>query len=428
MVRWVVAGLCIVLAGVAGMWIYVSTLDSEKETTGIARSGMGTAVSAEGKAGGGSSAVKATVTLGNTGGFGGFSPDDDYEKGEIIVVNPPKRFSDTVRQLGFSITERVQLSELSLDLYRLRTPAGMRVPDARKLLRGRFPGLAVDANHNFQVQGVEDYLKNLPRALIGWRKATPGCGGGIRIGMIDAPVDVRHPALSGQRIEYRSFHKKERRPGPADHGTAIAGMLVGKPKWGGLLPGAELFAANMFEVNDTGRVVGSGMGLLKAINWLSQKRVQVINLSVAGADNKVVKTAFQRARKKGMIIVAAAGNWGKKGNKPAFPAAYKDVLAVTAFGVGKSIYSKANTGDYIDFAAPGVKIYTAVPGGGRIQSGTSFATPFVSVLLALQIEQGSAKKPATLRKFMRGHSIDLGASGRDDVFGWGFVNLQPRCK
>lgn len=429
MIRWVVGGLCVVLVGVVGIWILVASLDATKKSDEMARTGKGIAVSAKADKKKPTTSAKVTATLGGGGGFGSFSsPENEYEKGEVIVANPPERFIDAVRQLGFSVTERVQLVELSINLYRLRIPAGMNVPEARKMLRGRFPGLVVDANHSFQAQALKDYQKQVPRALIGWRKATPGCGGGIRLGMIDSPVDVTHPALSGQRIVYKSFHKKTRRPGKADHGTAIASMLVGKPNWGGLLPGAELMAANMFEVNETGRVVGSGVGLLKAVNWLARKRVQVINLSVAGTDNKVVRMAFERARNKGMIMVAAAGNWGKKGNKPAFPAAYKDVLAVTAFGAGRVIYSKANSGKYIDFAAPGVKVYTAVPGGGRLQSGTSFAAPFVSVLLALEIERGTARKPSALRKFMRGHTIDLGASGKDDIFGWGFVNLQPSCK
>ena len=357
----------------------------------------------------------------------GFAPDRAYEGGEIIVANPPKNFSASVGALGFSILESVRLEALEFDIYRLRVPRTMSVPEARKVLRTKYPGVSIDANHLFEAQGVEDYPKNTPRALIGWRPATPGCGGGIRIGMIDASVDVKHPALKGQRIEFRSFHKAGRRPGPAEHGTAVAGILVGKPKWGGLLPGAELMAANMFEVNESGRVVGNGIALLKAINWLSQKRVQVINLSVAGADNKVVRKALQRSKKKGMVLVAAAGNWQKKGNKPAYPAAYNDVLAVTAFGSDRLIYSQANTGKYIDFAAPGVKVYTAVPGGGRIQSGTSFASPFISVLLALQLERGAAKKSSVLRDFLRGHALDLGRKGQDEVFGYGFVNLQPKC-
>ena len=153
-------------------------------------------------------------------------------------------------------------------------------------------------------------------------------------------------------------------------------MLVGKPTkegFGGILPEATLFAANMFEINDRGKTIGNAMGLLKSLDWLANKKPHAINLSVAGNNNKVIRLAFKKAREYKLIMIAAAGNWGVE--KPAYPAAFKDVLAVTAVADKMKIYRKANRGDYIDFAAPGVRLWTAVPGGGKYQTGTSFASP-----------------------------------------------------
>ncbi len=353
-------------------------------------------------------------------------PENRYEDGELLVVNPPPRFERPARRLGFAVIETVQLPQLSLEVFRLRTPPGLGVPEAITLLRRRFPGSIIDANHLYEPQRGAQFAASDARGLIGWAKATADCGKGVRLGMIDASVDVGHPALAGQRIRYRSFHKSRRKPGPADHGTAIAAMLIGKPSWGGLLPGAELRAGNIFEVNEAGQVVGNAVGLLKAIDWLAKERVHVINLSVAGADNKVMRIAFKRAQKKNLVMVAAAGNWGSA-DRPAYPAAYKHVIAVTAFGKKWVIYFKANRGPYIDFAAPGVRVWTAVPGGGRFQSGTSFATPYIAVLMALEIVRSPGRSSYTLRRFLRKYAVDLGAPGRDDVFGWGFVDMQPDC-
>lgn len=394
------------------------------------RSDKGSAVKVVGKSRKMSSsvAVPPGLTASTGRGIGVFSPDNEYEYGELLVSNPPATFAETVSALDFSVIEKVRLETLGLDVWRLAIPSGMSVPQARKMLRAQFSGLTIDANHDFEAQGVADYQQNIPRALIGWRKATANCGAGVRLGMIDASVDINHPALRGQRIKYRSFNRRDRRPGPADHGTAVAGILIGKPEWGGLLPGAELFAANMFEVTKTGRVVGDSMALIKALDWMAQERVQVVNMSIAGPDNKIVREVLDRARAKGLImIVAAAGNWGRKGNPPAYPAAYKNIIAVTAFGAGKKLYSDANIGNYVDFAAPGVRVYTAVPGGGRIQTGTSFAAPFVSALVALKMESVALPGVDEMRKFLRGFSIDLGTKGKDKMFGWGFVNLQPKC-
>jgi len=248
-----------------------------------------------------------------------------------------------------------------------------------------------------------------------------------KLGMIDAGVYVTHPALKGQDIVFKSFHKPGRKAGPKVHGTAVASIMVGRAEWGGLLPGASLKAANMFEFNEQGRKVGNAIGLLKAANWLIKEKVDIINLSVAGANNKVLKRIFDRAKGKNMVMVAAAGNWGRS-DKPAYPAAYNGVVAVTALSMEGLIYSKANTGSYIDFAAPGVSVYTAVPGGGgRLQSGTSFATPFISAMMGLEVSKGKGHSAAVLNNILKTYSKDLGLPGRDDVFGWGFVRWKPKC-
>lgn len=354
-------------------------------------------------------------------------PDELVVPGELLVADPPEGFARSAEQMGFAVLEVTQLRELEMAIYRVAIPRGTKVPEARKLLASRFPGVAIDAHRVFETQGVKEYKKQTARPIAGWPAASVSCGAGIRIGQIDSPVDTSHPALKGQRIEFRSFHKESRKPGPADHGTAVAAMLVGKPAWGGLLPGAELMAANMFEVNEAGKVIGSGMGLLRAIDWMAQKGVQVVNLSVAGGDNKVVRKAFQKAQEKGLILVAAAGNWGSA-KRPAYPAAYRDVIAVTALDQKRKIYKKANSGAYIDFAAPGVRIYAAVPRGGRVMSGTSFATPYIAVLLAMHIEAGAPKSAGTLRELLSRRVLDLGDPGRDNIFGYGVVKLRPKCQ
>ncbi|MEQ8194769.1 MAG: S8 family serine peptidase [Rhodospirillales bacterium] len=353
----------------------------------------------------------------------GANPDAYYEPGEIIVTNPPKNFDAAASVLGFTVVSSETLPALGIRVVRLRVPAGTSVPRARRLLAAQFPSASVDANHHYEAQ---QGLKTSPRTAIGWGPATPSCGRGIRLGQIDAAVDVNHPALLGQRIQYKSFHRQGNSAGPADHGTAVAGILVGKPSWGGLLPGADLFAVNMFEKRPDGRVVGNALALIKGIDWLAQNKTHVINMSVAGADNKVVRSIITKAMRTGLAIVAAAGNWGVNG-KPAYPAAYNEVLAVTAFNSRRMLYSHANRGDYIDFAAPGVQIWTPVPGGGRYQSGTSFAAPFISVLIALHTARGVGGSADELRQRLQKASVDLGIKGKDKEFGFGFVNMQPKC-
>jgi len=427
MYRRVIVGLLVALVLALVAWIFIAVLNigrqaAERQSPLDPNSqiAVGKASPADGQDG---SSPSQESRL-----FDALPPDQLIEPRQLLVADPPRGFAAIVLPMGFTVVEVVRLEQLGMEVFRVDIPNGTTVPAARQQLTARFPGLLVDSHQIYQAQGTREYRSHLARPIAGWPPSSDSCGVGIRMGQIDTTVDVSHAALRGQRVEFRSFHSPTRQPGPADHGTAIAAMLVGKSDWGGLLPGAELIAANMFELNETEKVVGSGMGLLKAVDWMVEKQVQVVNLSVAGGDNRIVRRAFETAREQGLIMVAAAGNWGSDA-RPAYPAAYDDVIAVTALDRDHNPYARANRGSYIDFAAPGVRIYAAVPrGGGRVMSGTSFATPYITVLLAAQIEAGAPKSAGRLSDILSRQATDLGPPGRDDVFGWGLVNLWPRCQ
>jgi len=355
-----------------------------------------------------------------------FNPDTSFEPGEVVIAEPPAGFEDKIRAAGFHVMEHINLGKLGLSIVRVATPSGMSVSDAIKKLAIILPGVTIDANHQYEESAAT--AGSNPREMAGWEKLSPTCGKGLVLGQIDSGVDTSHPALKGQLVAYKAFTKAGRKPGPPDHGTAVAAMLVGKPDWGGLLPGAQLYAANMFEINEKGKKVGSAVGLLKAVDWLATKNVHAVNLSIAGGDNKVVRKAFELGQKANLLMIAAVGNWGRA-DKPAYPAAYDYVVAVTATKGAELIYSHANQGKYVDFAAPGVGIYTALAGGGgKPQSGTSFATPYITAMAAILAKAGKTPNATALRKTLSRATNDLGKPGKDAVFGYGYVKARPACK
>jgi len=438
----IIGFLVVLLVAVGGFWLYLQTDDggtrkvAKRISGGVAVTDTQKSSTRQSTANQGSRKNATTKSTGTRSGAsrppsGRRTPGEErFEPGEVLVVDPPRTFERDSAALGYSVLERANLQNLQMDMYRMAVPEGQGVLQSRDQLQAQFPGIAGDANHHFETQAVNAGATSKVRAEIGWVPAPSSCGTGVRMGMIDGGVDVRHPALAGQKVEYRSFHKKGRRPGPKDHGTAIAAMLVGKPAdkaWGGLLPAAELYAANMFEYAPKNQIVGSASGLLKAIDWLTGLDVHVINLSVAGPDNRLLRKAFGRAKGKGVAMVAAAGNWGRA-DKPAFPAAYDHVLAVTAISAkSRTIYKFANRGEYIDFAAPGVHIWTAVPGSGRFQSGTSMAAPYISAAVGLKVAAGSDRSPDSLRRILRKVVEDLGSPGNDKIFGRGLLKDEPGC-
>jgi len=356
-----------------------------------------------------------------------FNPDTAVEPGELVLSNPPRGYENKIRSAGFQIIEQVRLRNLGLSIARIKSPDGMSRDDAIRAIGRILPGATVDANILFDPsQGPAS--GSSPRAKAGWQNLAPNCGQGLTIGQIDSGVDLGHPALQGRDIVYKAFTKPGRQPAAPDHGTSIAGVLVGNPKWGGLMPGAKLYAANMFEINEKGKTVGSAVGLIRAVDWMISQKVDVVNLSIAGGDNRIVRQAFDIAKKNNLLLIAAVGNWGRS-DKPAFPAAYDHVIGVTAIKNGGLVYAHANSGNYVDFAEPGVQIYVATPGGGgKEESGTSFAVPYVTVMGAILANAGKVVTAESLRTILKGATTDLGKPGKDNIFGYGLIRARPICK
>ena len=127
------------------------------------------------------------------------------------------------------------------------------------------------------------------------------------------------------------------------------------------------------------------------------------------------------AQRNGKVIVAAAGNEGPFA-EPLYPAAYDGVIAVTAVAVDGSVYRWANQGDHVEFSALGVSVPTARADGsiGR-ESGTSLATPVISAFLACELLQQRGDIGRALDS-LRTRALDLGATGRDPVFGHGLLH------
>lgn len=354
-------------------------------------------------------------------------PAYGFESDQVLAASTDPKFLRSARSLGFSLIERAELPNLDLQLVRLRTPVAADTRDALALLRSAFPDVISDLNN--QIAPAARTHGWDAASSVGWPEARASCGLGITIGMIDTPVDVSHEAFKGRRIVHRSFLADNLVPATSDHGTAVAALLIGDPEsdgFGGLLPGANLVAGSIFERQVTGRTVGNLFGLLKALDWMAAQQVDVLNLSLETGENAILSKAVEQTLHRGVVITAAAGNGGALAG-PAYPAALPSVIAVTALDPGFEPYAYANHGEYIDFAAPGVQLWTAVPGGGQVQSGTSFAVPFLTAAMAMQLANGAEANSETLRAALVEFTRDLGSPGKDEIFGWGMVRFSPNC-
>jgi len=95
-----------------------------------------------------------------------------------------------------------------------------------------------------------------------------------------------------------------------------------------------------------------------------------------------LEEAINYAWSKGVVVVAAAGNC--IGAKAAYPAYYSNCIAVAATDSNDCVASWSSWGDWVDVAAPGVDIYSTLPGNRYdSRSGTSMAAAHVSGLAGL---------------------------------------------
>lgn len=363
----------------------------------------------------------------------GPAPEDaaaPVETGQLLLVDPTRADLALLSERGFRVLERNRLEALEFVLVQIATPPDMTLPEALRFVEDELPDLLVETNDILDLSGGRQLaqVQDFTRLLSGWGDVPDNCGAGIVLGQIDGFVDHDHAALRGKDLIYENFIREDRVPAAEDHGTAVAVMLIGRAvngRPGGLLPGARLYAANIFEQRN-GKESGNLAALVRAIDWLAKNEVRVANLSIAGQDNKIMRLAIVRALQKGLLLVAAAGNNGPHA-PPAWPAAHPDAFAVTAVDKTMRLYRYANQGAYIDFAAPGVDIPTETPHGLKNQSGTSFAAPFVTAMVAIHLKAGFDADPELIRRSLQRYTTDLGVEGKDSVFGWGLVRLKPTC-
>lgn len=247
-------------------------------------------------------------------------------------------------------------------------------------------------------------------------------GRGVKVAVIDSGVDRSHPALS-EAIS-RSFDAAGKRGYEVGaHGTAIAGILKAQGLLKGVAPSADMLAIRAFFATEKGAAEQSSTAIImRSLDWAVREKAQVINMSFAGPPDGAVADAIKAARERGVVLIAAAGNGGADA-KPAYPAAYEEVIAVTATDTDDRLYDMANRGPYIDVAAPGVDIFVVAPSKSyKHSSGTSLAAAHVSGIVALLMERDASLDVSQISAVLREAAADLGQPGPDKDFGAGRVD------
>ena len=218
----------------------------------------------------------------------------------------------------------------------------------------------------------------------------------IVVAVVDTGIQFNHPFLKdniyvtegnvGKTNYGIDFSTKTKAKAPYDshgHGTHVAGIVKS------IFPEVKILALKYYNPQASGQE--NLESTIKALKYAVDQNVDIINYSGGGPESSAAEKAIlKEAEKKGILVIAAAGN--EKSNidlkaNAYFPASYglSNIITVGAHDEYNKVITSSNWGrKSVDIAAPGYRIKSATPGNGAgIMTGTSQATAFVTGVAAL---------------------------------------------
>ncbi|HKB03013.1 MAG TPA: S8 family serine peptidase [Gemmataceae bacterium] len=347
----------------------------------------------------------------------------DYASDSILV-----RLKPAAPQVLAAVAAGVNLDhQLGLvnGLWEARLAPGKSVSAALKAARANPFVQYAEPNYLLHAATTPNDPKYTDGTLWGMNKiAMPAAwdvstGGSTLVAVIDTGVDYNHPDLqaniwsnaleaggqagvdddgNGFVDDVHGWDFANNDSNPLDdhsHGTHVAGTIAGVGNNGvgvvGVNWSARIMALKFLDASGNGTTAAA----ISALNYAVMMGARVSNHSYGGGPfDQANLDALTAAGNAGHLVVAAAGNGNFFGfpinndTTPFYPASYKpnpdNVISVAATDSTDKFASFSNYGaTSVDLAAPGVNIYSTVPGGYGTKSGTSMAAPHVTGAAAL---------------------------------------------
>jgi len=344
-------------------------------------------------------------------------------RAELVGLNLSESALAQIASAGFTVLSRQRLADFDTELFVLHAPSAMSTRRAVQRLRELEPDCDFDYDHLY-ADGASgpsaapgtDQLHSALSPEAAAAAALPLVPGALRVGLIDGGVQRTHVVFHSNAV---SLWGCDGRSVPSVHGTEVASLLVGdSPPFRGAAAGATLYAADVYCGVPTG---GALDAIAAAFGWLSSQRIAVINISLVGPDNLVLRQVVRQMVAHGYLVVAAVGNDGPAA-APLYPAAYPGVIGVTGVDRYRRVLLEAERGPQVSFAAPGADVAAAtVPEGYQAVRGTSFAAPIVAGLLAARLLDPDPEAAQRAVAALAQDAIRVGPAARDTTFGLGLV-------
>ncbi len=216
----------------------------------------------------------------------------------------------------------------------------------------------------------------------------------VKVAVIDSGIDPTHQKIGAVHEVLLDSVPRQDTP-IAGHGTACAGIIRQ------IAPTVDLYDVRIFDES----LVADSPSLLAAIRWTIEHQMDVVNLSLGTADvtcRDALADLCRQARDAGVILVAAEHNDGRE----SYPAVLPDVIGVTGGRVRGRYGYYYRPGDAIECVARGDDQRVCWPDPPyRMMSGTSFAAPHITGVVALIRQAHPAAPLEQVREVLQAQAL-----------------------
>jgi hypothetical protein len=310
----------------------------------------------------------------------------------IVRLKPGAKIDDLAKLLGAKVTGHID----SLNAYRLQFEDQAAADAARQQLAGNPDVSSVDTNYSIDrpptPAGVQGSNLPPPPQL---QLKTPPDTGRIIVGLVDTAVQPMGNGLDSFMLKQVSVAgDAQLDPNSPSHGTSMAETILSS--LAAVTKGnsaVQILPVDVYGPNATTSTFDVANGITTAYN----DGAKIINMSLGSeGDSSFLHDIIQQVSGKNVVLIGAAGNTPV--TTPFYPAAYPEVMAVTAIDQGQ-LASYANRGSFISLGAPGnnVVYYQGQP---WYVQGTSASAAFTSGIASGIMEttgDSSAQTEAYLR-------------------------------
>jgi serine protease AprX len=361
---------------------------------------------------------------------------------KFIKCAEPAEFDDLERALqdsGVKVLKKYKLT----GVFKIEVPdeQAARAPLSKQSLQQMVKGMTITEMYDdFPVQAFLDYAVSRTSVDLVWKRMHNE-GEGMVIGICDTGTDVTHGDLAGRILGTADFTDEGDFDGNG-HGTHVATIAIGdgsrsNGRYRGAAPKAKMYGAKGLDSQGQ----GSASSIADGIEWLYERGVHAISLSLGGTAQAGVKDILQvtceAAVDQGIAVFCAAGNSGPGERTIATPGVSTKVITVGATDDKDRVAEFSSRGPTVDgyekpdIVAPGVKIIAGRAKNTALGtiiddyyvelSGTSMATPLAAGIGLLILNAHNGLKPNELKARLETYALDL-RTGNDNIEGEGRVD------